>query len=210
MERPGPERSLPEPTRAQEPTFQGLEPIGLGAPDETSTKAAGADAASAPGVESADVVPKFPGPDLGVMNELQGVLGELGSGGTPGAPPPSSGGGGTGKWGNYSLPGVKPYVLQSANELGGRFGIKSIGGIGDRPNKSDHPHGKALDFMVRGTPGDQLAAFAMQNAKRMKIKYIIWKQHIWSVGRAGEGWRKMEDRGGATANHFDHVHISYY
>ena len=28
--------------------------------------------------------------------------------------------------------------------------------------------------------------------------------------RSGEGWRGMSDRGNATANHFDHVHISVY
>jgi hypothetical protein len=26
--------------------------------------------------------------------------------------------------------------------------------------------------------------------------------------RAGEGWRAMPDRGSATANHYDHVHIA--
>ena len=36
---------------------------------------------------------------------------------------------------------------------------------------------------------------------------IIWSQHIWTIQRAGEGFRSMSDRGSATANHYDHVHI---
>ena len=34
------------------------------------------------------------------------------------------------------------------------------------------------------------------------------RQHIWSVERAGEGWRGMSDRGSTTANHYDHVHVT--
>jgi len=57
--------------------------------------------------------------------------------------------------------------------------------------------------------GDGLAAFAEKNWKRLNIKYIIWNQHIWNPSRANEGWRLMEDRGGDTENHRDHVHISF-
>jgi hypothetical protein len=34
---------------------------------------------------------------------------------------------------------------------------------------------------------------------------VIWNQRI----NTGSGWESMEDRGGATANHEDHVHISF-
>lgn len=34
---------------------------------------------------------------------------------------------------------------------------------------------------------------------------MIYRQRIDS----GDGWERMEDRGGATANHMDHVHISF-
>ena len=37
------------------------------------------------------------------------------------------------------------------------------------------------------------------------IKYVIWKQRI----NSGSGWRAMANRGGITANHFDHVHITF-
>ncbi len=45
-------------------------------------------------------------------------------------------------------------------------------------------------------------------ALRLGLMYVIWNQHIWSVYYPELGWRLMEDRGGPTANHKDHVHIS--
>jgi hypothetical protein len=38
--------------------------------------------------------------------------------------------------------------------------------------------------------------------------YVIYKQRIWHV-RTG-AWKPMSDRGGVTANHYDHPHISVY
>jgi hypothetical protein len=35
---------------------------------------------------------------------------------------------------------------------------------------------------------------------------VIWRQRI----NFGSGWKPMEDRGGVTANHFDHTHISMF
>ena len=32
----------------------------------------------------------------------------------------------------------------------------------------------------------------------------------WTVQRADDGWRWMEDRGSTTANHYDHVHVTVY
>ncbi len=42
------------------------------------------------------------------------------------------------------------------------------------------------------------------------VSYVIYSQRIWSVERAGEGWRGMSNRGSATANHYDHVHVSVF
>ena len=76
-----------------------------------------------------------------------------------------------------------------------------------------HPSGLALDFMTNDiadgrATGDRLAQYLIDNADQLGVDYIIWWQQIWSADRADEGWRAMEDRGSATANHFDHVHIS--
>jgi hypothetical protein len=109
--------------------------------------------------------------------------------------------------GQYSLPGVAPHVAAAADEVGSRFGIASIGGVGARAGASDHPSGHALDFMT--TTGDALAGYVVANAARLRVTYVIWRQRIWSVERAGEGWRAMEDRGSPTQNHMDHVHVSF-
>jgi hypothetical protein len=39
--------------------------------------------------------------------------------------------------------------------------------------------------------------------------YIIWKQRYYDI-RSGGGWDMMSDRGGVTANHYDHVHVSVF
>lgn len=202
------------PSYAQEEASGALSALGVGSPTSAGVQAAGAGSAASPGAESADKQPSL-GLDAGLDPEYAKLLGLMpeDQGGGQGMPDdsgfdlPDPTDGGSYKRGNYDLPGVKSYVQNAANELGGRFGIKTIGGVGDRPNKSDHPGGKALDFMTRD--GNALAAFAEKNWKRLNIKYIIWNQHIWSPSRAGEGWRLMEDRGGDTANHRDHVHISF-
>ncbi len=69
----------------------------------------------------------------------------------------------------------------------------------------DHGSGKAVDIMVTGSRGDEVAAWLQQNASRLNITYIIWKQRIWHPGGS---WESMSDRGDATQNHFDHVHVS--
>lgn len=114
----------------------------------------------------------------------------------------------------YGLGAVKPHLASLVGILAPKFDIKTVGGY--RPSATDpkgHPAGLAADFMVPISPagktqGDQLAAFAQANAAQLSIDYIIWYQRIWSVDRASEGWRPMEDRGSPTQNHIDHVHIN--
>jgi hypothetical protein len=74
-----------------------------------------------------------------------------------------------------------------------------------RAGTSDHPSGKALDFMVDRATGNALAACALRDQKALGVSYVIWRQRI----NFGSGWKPMEDRGGVTANHFDHVHVSF-
>ena len=52
------------------------------------------------------------------------------------------------------------------------------------------------------------ANFIRENYVALGVSYIIYSQSIWSVERAGEGWRGMSNRGSATANHYDHVHVT--
>jgi hypothetical protein len=107
----------------------------------------------------------------------------------------------------YQLGDVKPWVAYAADLLGGRYSIGTILGWGRRPNATDHDDGLALDFMT--TNGQGLADAARANARALGVTYVIWNQRIWSVGRNSEGWRAMPDRGSPTANHQDHVHVSF-
>ena len=85
--------------------------------------------------------------------------------------------------------------------------ITSYGGL--RPGDGGaHGQGRALDIMVTGSLGDSVAAFVRENYQALGVTEVIWKQRIWTVERASEGWRPMSDRGSATANHYDHVHVT--
>ena len=74
----------------------------------------------------------------------------------------------------------------------------------------EHGQGRAIDIMVSGSTGWDVAEFLRANYSSLGIEYIIHAQHIWSVERSGEGWRAMSDRGSITANHYDHVHVTVY
>ena len=74
----------------------------------------------------------------------------------------------------------------------------------------EHGQGRAIDIMVTGETGWAIAEFLRANYSALGIEYIIFSQQMWSVDRAGEGWRGMSDRGSTTANHYDHVHVTVY
>jgi hypothetical protein len=87
--------------------------------------------------------------------------------------------------------------------------IDSYGGLRSGDG-GEHGSGRALDIMVTGSLGDSIAAWLRDHYQELGISELIWEQRIWTVERSSEGWRWMEDRGGATANHYDHVHVSVY
>lgn len=107
----------------------------------------------------------------------------------------------------YKLGPVKPWVRAAAEEIGARYGISTIHGYGQRSNATDHDDGLALDFMTRR--GGSIADLARAQARSLGVTYVIWNQRIWSAARNAEGWRPMPDRGSDTANHKDHVHVSF-
>jgi hypothetical protein len=97
-------------------------------------------------------------------------------------------------------------------------------GVGSRGGASDHPAGNAVDVMIPNyaSPagvalGDEIAAWVVQNRKKLGMKYVIWNERIWSVARQQEGWRLCGTAEGScyngsndTAAHRDHVHVSTY
>ena len=75
-----------------------------------------------------------------------------------------------------------------------------------------HPNGLAIDVMIpnHASPegialGDQIAGYALANAKRWGINHVIWRQKIYP-GIGGGSW--TADYGNETLNHYDHVHIA--
>jgi TP901 family phage tail tape measure protein len=109
---------------------------------------------------------------------------------------------------DYYLPGVMPWVAEAADYLGNKFNIASILGVGSRSNVSEHPLGRALDFMTTDIPkGTALADEVVKRHRALDAMYVIWRQRINSFD--SRGWRVMEDRGSPTANHMDHVHVSF-
>jgi hypothetical protein len=89
-------------------------------------------------------------------------------------------------------------------------GIRSYGGM--RGGGGEHSLGRALDVMIGDDMalGDEIARWVRANHKSLGVSEVIWNQQIWTVERSGDGWRQMEDRGSATANHRDHVHVTVY
>lgn len=88
-------------------------------------------------------------------------------------------------------------------------GVSGYGGL--RGSGDFHGTGQAVDIMVGSSGlGSQIAAYVRANAAALGVSEVIWSQKIWTVQRSSEGWRAMPDRGSATANHYDHVHVSVY
>ncbi len=86
--------------------------------------------------------------------------------------------------------------------------ITSYGGWSSH---GEHGSGRAIDIMVSDVGlGTAIAEFLRAHASELNLFDVIWRQHIWTPVRAGEGWRYMSSRGSATANHYDHVHVSVY
>ncbi|MCR3750250.1 hypothetical protein LX88_004237 [Lentzea californiensis] len=104
-----------------------------------------------------------------------------------------------------TLDGTKPHVAQVGHHIAGKFGVDDIGGAAGRGGSGDHPTGLALDFMVDTATGNALADYVLANRKAFGVTYVIWRQRY----NDGSGYTPMEDRGSPTANHMDHVHVSF-
>ncbi|BBY82497.1 glycoside hydrolase [Mycolicibacterium pulveris] len=89
--------------------------------------------------------------------------------------------------------------------------VTTIGGYRQDPLRW-HPNGLAIDVMIpnhgseKGIElGNQVAGFALANAKRWGVIHVIWRQGFYP-GVGAPSW--TADYGNETANHFDHVHIA--
>lgn len=115
-------------------------------------------------------------------------------------------------------PGVAPeaglqiHTIWAARAISMMFlDIKTIGGVRQDALRW-HPEGLAIDVMIpnHNSPegielGNQIAGFALANAKRWGVLHVIWRQGFYP-GIGAPSW--TADYGNETANHFDHVHIA--
>jgi len=107
--------------------------------------------------------------------------------------------------------GLTPDAIRVHRAICAKFpDITSYGGLRAGDSGSEHSTGHALDIMVSGAEGQEVADWLHANYKKLGISQLIWSQHIWTVQRSSEGWRYMPDRGSVTANHYDHVHVTVY
>lgn len=104
-------------------------------------------------------------------------------------------------------------VADTVAEAGNNI-IKSTGfdgqvlGKGSRTiGTSDHPAGYAIDFMVLSdtAEGNKIRDYVMKDLDGLNALYVIYRQTYYNH----RGSSHMEDRGSPTANHFDHVHVSF-
>lgn len=104
---------------------------------------------------------------------------------------------------------VEPWVQACANAIKDATGADSFGTYpGHDPDIS-----LATDVFVPVNStdlGNAVTNFLMGKFARWSVHYIIYRQRIFNIERAAEGWRSMADRGSPTQNHMDHVHISFY
>lgn len=104
--------------------------------------------------------------------------------------------------------GVVYYIRAHYSQIATMYGVRA-------DPLPDHPSGHAVDVMIPNYKSNTQLGWTIANdlrahASQLHIKYLIFHQHIWSVERNSEGWRLMADRGGDTANHMNHVHVTVY
>ena len=113
----------------------------------------------------------------------------------------------TSRVGLGNVGGMTPNAIAVINAVKAEFpGSGPFGGY--RPGDPlDHGTGHAVDIMCSTAEGNEIASFLQAHAGELNIKYLIWRQRIWYPGGS---WQGMADRGSATANHYDHVHVSVF
>ena len=117
-----------------------------------------------------------------------------------------------------AMNGLTPHTKKMKVALAKKFGITSFSlfRAGDDDGTGHgHNSGMAVDFMVpvNSAQGDQLAEYLTKHMDELGVYYIIWKQKYYmaqnNIYGPANTWNIMPDRGGVTANHYDHVHVSF-
>ena len=102
--------------------------------------------------------------------------------------------------------GLQPAAVRTYRAVCNAF--PELSAYGGQDGHGEHVNGQAIDFMVPSSSvGQRVADFVYAHRAEFDLFDIIWSQSIWTIERSSEGFRSMSDRGSATANHYDHVHI---
>jgi LysM repeat protein len=108
---------------------------------------------------------------------------------------------------------VKPQAQAAADAVVSNVpGADAITIGGTRASAIDpkgHPSGLALDYMVESDTalGNAIVQYHIDHWAELGVEYVIYQQRI--LTSPDGAWQAMEDRGSATANHMDHVHVNY-
>ena len=117
-----------------------------------------------------------------------------------------------------AMNGLTPHTKKMKVALAKKFGITSFSVFragDDDGTGHGHNSGMAVDFMVpvNSAQGDQLAEYLTKHMDELGVYYIIWKQRFYmpqqNIYGPANTWNIMPNRGGVTANHYDHVHVSF-
>lgn len=108
---------------------------------------------------------------------------------------------------------LQPNARKLAEDAAKKFPeLETIGGWRASDPYPDHPSGRAVDIMIPDYSssegkalGDKIDEWVHDNKKKYNVEYTIWRQKYHPASGSGN---TMEDRGGDTANHFDHVHVT--
>lgn len=109
---------------------------------------------------------------------------------------------------------VKPHVQQACDLLEDRLKVKL-----DFSTYYGHspPEGptQAVDIFNRDNAAgyaqqDRICEFFIAHAEELGVRYLIRREYIWNIERADEGWRWQGHQGNRTADHWDHVHVTFY
>lgn len=140
-----------------------------------------------------------------------------------------TGGPGTGRYPCSAVGGqnITRKMCETHKKIMGKWGAVfekyGVGCYRKIEDGGEHPRGRACDYMVSDPPSlptpeykkgaDAAAQWMIDNHKELNIYYIMWDHHIWNpsrdpVGKWSEVKRYVEPRGGSTADHLDHIHVS--
>lgn len=126
--------------------------------------------------------------------------------------------------GRMDRAGLTPRARRVHDLVRDRFNESNLGGFcpggcrtGHIPG-SDHYSGRAVDIMItpwrdrsRAAKGWRIASWLVGNAKPLAIKYVIYRERIWTPD---DGWHAYRHPSGNTTDptlrHMDHIHVSVY